>query len=172
MYCRARDAWQNVIDISQKLNMYLTTRKWKDVDDHIESNVLKQSNLDETQHRILSRSFFVATTAFVWSAALMGDDGHLHSFIITAQKNGVLILWTAKVQSNLNPFNAESDENKAINIEVSKIFKPKLGMISSLDLIALADETSVLFVGGFNGKIKVHLKLHMGANTLLPLDFF
>ena len=58
--------WQTVIDISEQLNTHMKKSKWKDVEDQAQG---KRCSLDETQKKILSRSFFMATTAFVWSEA-------------------------------------------------------------------------------------------------------
>jgi hypothetical protein len=147
--------WKTVIDISEQLNTYMKESKWKDVEDQSESKHSKRPTLDETQHKILGRSFFMATTAFVWSEALTKENGDLHSFFVTAQKNGILILWKVKVLSNFTPVNCKPGKTDGLEIEVSKILKPRIGMISSLELLQLDDKTSALFIGGLNGKLKV-----------------
>ena len=98
----------------------------------------------------------MATTAFAWSTPVEDDNGDIYSFIVTAQKNGVLILWAAKVCSNFNPSNCESTTSQSIDIDVRNFITPKIGPVSSLDLISLGDQTSILFIGGFNGKVKVN----------------
>ena len=69
----------------------------------LEAKSNKRTNLDDTQRRIVARSYFMATTAFEWSAALVDDNGNLYSFLVTAQKNGMVILWKVRVTSNFNP---------------------------------------------------------------------
>ena len=158
VHCRVREVWKTVIDISDLLNTYMQKSKWKGVEHQPDRKHVKCPNLDETQHKIMARSFFMATTAFVWSEALTDKNGNLHSFLLTAQKNGLLILWTVKILSNFTPVNSKPGETDGLEIEVHKILKPRIGMISSLELLQLDDKTSALFIGGLNGKLKVWYK--------------
>ena len=111
--------------------------------------------MDETQYRIISRSFFMATTAFEWSESLRADVSNIYSCLLTAQKNGLIILWKINVTSSFNPLELKNGVAEGFNIDIQNFIKPKMGMISSLDLYKLDDETSILFVGGFNGTLKV-----------------
>ena len=109
MYCRIGDTWQTVLDVSQKLNSYLKQRMWRDTEEQmLEVKSSKRTKLDDTQRQIISRSYFMATTAFEWSSPLADDNGNLYSFLVTAQKNGVIILWKVRVTSNFNPVDRKS----------------------------------------------------------------
>ena len=157
VHSRVQEVWKTLVDISEQLHIYMKNSNWKVVEDQ-ESTQFKCRTLDKTQHKILSRSFFMATTAFVWSEAFTQENGDLHSFLLTAQKNGILIIWTVKVASNLNPGISKPGKHDGLYIEVCKIVKPGIGMISTLELLQLDDKTSALFIGGLNGKIKVRFQ--------------
>merc|ERR550539_455514 len=157
VYCRIRGICKNIVDISQKLNSHLKLRKWKDVEEQSDKKSIKRSNMDETQYRIISRSFFMATTAFEWSESLRADVSNIYSCLLTAQKNGLIILWKINVTSSFNPLELKNGVAEGFNIDIQNFIKPKMGMISSLDLYKLDDETSILFVGGFNGTLKAML---------------
>ena len=96
----------------------------------------------------------MATTTFVWSDGALLENGDNFSNLITAQKNGTLILWTVHSKSRaidpLLPF-----EKDFINIEVLKMGKAKIGMISSLNLFYLDCENSLLIAGAHDGRLKV-----------------
>ena len=161
MYCRIGDTWQTVLDVSQKLNSYLKERMWRDTEEQmLEAKSNKRTKLDDTQRRIVSRSYFMATTAFEWSAPLVDDNGNLYSFLVTAQKNGLIILWKVRVTSNFNPADRKSENIEGLTIEIHKFWNPKVGMISSLDLITVDVDTTLLLIGGFNGRVKVSKMTH------------
>ena len=101
----------------------------------------------------------MATTAFVWSEALVEKNGDLNSFFLTAQKNGLLVLCTVKVLSNFTPVTSQPRETDRLEVEVRKILKPRIGKISSLELLQLDEKTSALFIGGLNGKLKVVINI-------------
>lgn len=156
MYCRIGKTWQTVLDISQQLNTHLKQRMWRDTEEQmLEVKPSKRTKLDDTQRQIISRSYFMATTAFEWSAPLVDDYGNLYSILVTAQKNGTLILWKVRVNSNFSPGDRKLGSAEGLTIEVHKFWKPKIGMISSLDLITLDANTALLLIGGFNGRVKV-----------------
>ena len=150
VYCRIQEKWQCVIDVSEVLNKYLKSKKWIDSN----STSRKRPHLDETQENIIVRSFSMATTTFVWSDGALLENGDNFSNLITAQKNGTLILWTVHSKSRaidpLLPF-----EKDFINIEVLKMCKAKIGMISSLNLFYLDCENSLLIAGAHDGRLKV-----------------
>ena len=150
------------MDISQKLHSHLKLRMWRDVEEQTEGKLANREAFEEIQHKIISRSYFMATTAFVWSTPLTDDNGDLYSFLLTAQKNGILVLWIVKVVSNFNPLDCKLDVTEGINIEVNNFLRPKIGPISSLDLITVDNNISILFIGGFNGRVKVnYLELYL-----------
>ena len=114
----------------------------------------KRPYLDETQENIIVRSFSMATTTFVWSDSVLDENGDNFSYLITAQKNGTLILWTVHSKSgaidSLLPF-----EKEFINMEVLKMCRAQIGMISSLNLFYLDCENSLLIAGAHDGRLKV-----------------
>ena len=155
MYNRVRGKWKNVLDISQKLNAYLDKRKWKDVAEKSETSRGRNSNLKDIQRKIISRSYYMATTAFSWSEPTTAQNYILNSFLFTAQKNGIIIVWKARVLPNPNIHSNIDAETDHIEIEIEKIMEPKIGLISSLDIKNLEEHTSIIFIGGLNGTLKV-----------------
>ena len=154
MYHRVQEVWESILDISEVLNRYWKNRKWKDINEFTDITSRKRPHHDETQQNIVARSFSMATTAFVWSEAILDKNSNNCSILITAQKNGTLILWTVKSKSS-SIVNSRSIEQDHINVEVSKLFNSHVGMISSLNLFSIDTETSILLVGALDGRLKV-----------------
>ena len=145
MYNRVRDKWKNVLDISQKLYAHLEKRKWKDVAETAETSRARNFNLKDIQRKIISRSYYMATTAFSWSEPITDQNLILKSFLFTAQKNGIIIVWKASVLPNPNIYGNVDTETDHIEIEIEKIMEPKIGLISSLDIQKLEEHTSIIF---------------------------
>ena len=155
LYCRKQELWQCVLDISEHLNKYLKSRKWTDINQFTDASLRKRPHFDETQENIVARSFSMATTAFVWSESVLDSNGDNCSNLITAQKNGTLIIWNVKCR--LGSFDHPASIEKDIDIEVFKCYKTQIGMISNLNLFRLDSETSILLVGALDGRLKVRL---------------
>lgn len=65
VYCRIGKTWETVLDISQQLNTHLKQRMWRDTEEQmLEVKPSKRTKLEDTQRQIISRSYFMATTAF------------------------------------------------------------------------------------------------------------